>query len=161
MLRTFISRSRYVPPVQEQVATAVRNLRETMKVADDLGVKIAIENHMELRSEELLQIAARVASPNLGFCLDTGNSLAVLEDPLQAARNLAPLVLMVHLKDATISLTGDTAVMHGVPLGEGIVPLPEIVEVLRQECPDASIQLESLVSPRQQRGRRGSASRPL
>ena len=47
-------------------------------------MRIAIENHMELRSTELLQIAAQVASPVLGFCFDTGNSLAVLEEPIEA-----------------------------------------------------------------------------
>ncbi|MGQ9629317.1 MAG: sugar phosphate isomerase/epimerase family protein [bacterium] len=145
VLRTFVSRSRYVPPIREQIDAAVTNLRRTMRFADEVAVKIALENHMELTSEELLQIAARVGNPNLGFCFDTGNSLAVLEDPLKAAKNLAPLVLMVHLKDATITLTADTAVMHGVPLGEGIVPLKEITEVLREHAPEASLQLESLV----------------
>jgi sugar phosphate isomerase/epimerase len=145
VLRTFVSRDRYRPPVREQITSAVRNLRETMKFAEEVGVKVALENHMELTSEELLQIAAQVGSPSLGFCLDTGNSLAVLEDPLKAARNLAPLTLMVHLKDATITLTGDTAVMHGVPLGEGIVPLPAIVAVLWADAPEASVWLESLV----------------
>jgi len=145
VLRTFVSRSRYEPPVQVQADAAVANLRETMRFAEELGLKVAIENHMELRSEELLQIAARVGSPNLGFCFDTGNSLAVLEEPLAAARNLAPLVLMVHLKDATITLQADTALMHGVPLGEGIVPLREIVALLHEQAPQASVQLESLV----------------
>ena len=143
-LRTFVSRDRYEPPVDEQVRTAVANLRETMKCAEDLGVRVAIENHMELRSTELLQIAAQVASLNLGFCLDTGNSLAVLEEPLEAARNLAPLTFMVHLKDARVTLKAG-AKIHGVPLGEGIIPLPEIVAVLREGAPECSVWLESLV----------------
>lgn len=147
-LRTFVSRDRYEPPVEEQVRTATANLRETIKCAEDLGVRVAIENHMELRSTELLQIAAKVASPNLGFCFDTGNSLAVLEEPLEAARNLAPLTFMVHLKDARITLEADHAKIHGVPLGEGIVPLREIASVLRQEAPECSVWLESLVVER-------------
>ncbi len=148
-LRTFLSRDRYTPPIDKQIAVAVRNLRETMPVAEDLGVRVAIENHMDLTSVELLQLAGQVASPSLGFCLDTGNSLAVLEDPLEAARNLAPLTLMVHLKDARITLEAACARMHGVPLGEGIVPLGEIVAVLRRQAPGCSVWLESLVVERE------------
>jgi sugar phosphate isomerase/epimerase len=148
VLRTFLSRDRYRPPIEQQIEAAVVNLRETVLCAEDLGVRLAIENHMDLTSVELLRIAAEVASPWLGFCLDTGNTLAVLEQPLAAARNLAPLVFMVHLKDARITLEADRAVMHGVPLGEGIVPLCEIVDVLRARAPDCGVWLESLVVPR-------------
>ena len=149
VLRTFLSRDRYRPPVEQQIEAAVVNLRETVGCAADLGVRMAIENHMDLTSVELLQIAAEVASPWLGFCLDTGNTFAVLEEPLVAARNLAPLVFMVHLKDARITLEADRAIMHGVPLGEGIVPLREIVDVLRAKAPDCGVWLESLVVPRE------------
>jgi len=148
VLRTFLSRDRYSPPIEEQLAVAVADLRETVRCAADLGVRIAIENHMDVTCVELLQLLARVGSPWLGVCLDTGNPLAVLEQPLEASRNLAPVALMVHLKDARITLDADRAVMHGVPLGEGIVPLPEIVPLLRQYAPDCSVWLESIVVAR-------------
>jgi hypothetical protein len=37
--------------------------------------------------------------------------------------------------------------MHGVPLGEGIVPLPQIADLLRAHAPECSIWLESLIVP--------------
>lgn len=71
------------------------------RYAQKRGVMTLIENHGFFangcdRVERILHI---VHEKNYGLLLDTGNIVCVDEDPAIAARTLAPLCRMVHLKD--------------------------------------------------------------
>src|SRR5262245_57801895 len=45
------------------------------------NVRLAVENHKDLRVGELLDVLKRLDGPHVGVCVDTGNSIALLEDP--------------------------------------------------------------------------------
>jgi 3-oxoisoapionate decarboxylase len=45
------------------------------------GLRLAVENHKDWRVGELLDMLKRLGSRNVGVCVDTGNSIALLEDP--------------------------------------------------------------------------------
>src|SRR5262249_39584911 len=62
-------------------------------------VRMAVENHKDLRSLELLDLLKKLDSPFVGVCLDTGNSIALLEAPQKTTDLLAPLVFTTHIKD--------------------------------------------------------------
>jgi sugar phosphate isomerase/epimerase len=97
--------------------------RATLKVeahrAADVGLPLAIENHQDLTSEELIDIAGE-SGGNVGLVFDTGNPFAVGEDPIAFARRAATWIRHVHLKD-------------------GCVPLKEIAEMLP---PDLTASIE-------------------
>ena len=48
-------------------------------VAARAGIRLAVENHKDWRIDEMLGWLKRLSS-NAGVCLDTGNSIALLED---------------------------------------------------------------------------------
>ena len=100
--------------------------REARKAAD-AGLTVAIENHQDLGSEELLAFAEE-AGTNVGIALDTGNPFAVAEDPVAFARRVAPRVQHVHLKDYVSQFTPEGFRLIRCPIGDGCVPLQEIAD---------------------------------
>jgi len=137
VLRTFVGPFRWEPGSDPPglVSTATRNLQQALPLAGQLGVRIAIENHIDLLAEELLSLLEGVGSEYLGVCLDTGNPFGLLEDPLAVAEALGPYTLTTHLKEFRVSPRGDRLVLRGAALGEGDVPNEQIVDILRRRSP--------------------------
>jgi sugar phosphate isomerase/epimerase len=102
----------------------------------------AIENHADYRSGDLLQLLEMVDRASLQIQLDTGNAFAVAEEPVDAARALAPYVVSTHIKDMTIRpLTdparhGEWCKVLGSGIGEGDVDIPAIARILQENAPD-------------------------
>ena len=59
-------------------------------VVEKHGVKLAVENHKDFEATALVDLIKAADSPNVGACIDTGNSLALLEPPLETVEALAP-----------------------------------------------------------------------
>ncbi len=58
----------------------------------DMGVRIALENHAgDMQAKEVRTIIEESGKDAVGSCLDTGNPMWVVEDPLVTLEVLAPL----------------------------------------------------------------------
>src|SRR5262245_34966443 len=62
-------------------------------------VRLALENHKDWRVSEFLDLLKRLSSEWVGVCVDTGNNLALLEEPLGVVESLAPFAFSSHIKD--------------------------------------------------------------
>jgi sugar phosphate isomerase/epimerase len=111
----------------------VRHARRTLVAeaprAADAGLDIAIEDHQDFGSEELLDLATN-AGPNVGIVLDTGNPFAVGEDPVAFAHRVGPRVRHVHLKDYRAAFTEEGYRLVRCPIGDGSAPLAEMAKAL-------------------------------
>ena len=103
--------------------------RESSRVAD-AGLTLAVENHQDLGSEELVEITEALG-PLAGICFDTGNPFAVGEDPVAFARRAAHRIRHVHLKDYVAQFTNEGYRLVRCAIGDGAVPFTEIAAVLR------------------------------
>jgi 3-oxoisoapionate decarboxylase len=126
-------------PFLEEVLLA---LREATIVAERFGVSLAVENHQDLASEELLWLCDAIASPHFGITLDTGNPLATAEHPLDFFRRVAPHVKNVHLKDYWIYLSDEGYRLVRCPLGQGVVDFPALFAILTDANVDVSMSIE-------------------
>ena len=72
-------------------------LKKIIPAAEDQGVVLALENHIDLTADEMVDLITTLNSPWLGVCLDTGNSLRLVRDPLVVAAKLAPLTRATHV----------------------------------------------------------------
>lgn len=97
--------------------------------AADHGITVAIENHQDFGSAELLAFAEE-AGDNVGLTLDTGNAFPVAETPLSFARAVAHRVRHVHLKDYRVQFSDEGYRLVRCALGEGVVPFRELLELL-------------------------------
>ena len=123
---------------------AEASLRRAEPVARTAKVVLAVENHKDYRADEQLDLLTRLGSEWVGACVDTGNNLALLEDPLAAVAALAPFARTVHLKDIGLEPAADGFRMAEVPLGRGVLDLPRVVAALRAANPRVRFHLEMI-----------------
>jgi len=108
------------------------------------GLAVGIENHKDFRTNELIELLSSVGSPLVGACVDFGNNVAFLEDPLETAEKLAPFAITTHLKDMAVRPYEKGFELSEVPLGTGFLPLEKIVAVLRKSRPEIPLCLEMM-----------------
>jgi sugar phosphate isomerase/epimerase len=106
------------------------------------GLKLAIENHKDHTTEELVGMMKAISSEWIGVLVDTGNNLALLEEPHAVVEALAPCALSVHLKDMAVQPSDDGFLLSEVPLGTGMLDLPRMIAALRKANPGIVINLE-------------------
>ena len=107
-------------------------------------VRLAVENHKDWRIDEMLGWLERLDSPWVGVCLDTGNSIALVEEPHTVVEAYAPWTMTTHLKDMGVAEYDDGFLLAEVPLGEGFLDLPRIVATLRKHRPEVRLNLEMI-----------------
>jgi sugar phosphate isomerase/epimerase len=107
-------------------------------------VKLAIENHKDWRASELIDILKQIDSEWLGVTLDFGNSISLLEDPMEVVRTLAPRAFSTHVKDMGVAEYEDGFLLSEVPLGQGFLELKEIIDICRKYNPAITFNLEMI-----------------
>lgn len=107
-------------------------------------VRLAVENHKDWRIEEMLGWLKRLDSPWVGVCLDTGNSIALVEEPHAVVEAYAPWTMTTHLKDMGVAEYDEGFLLAEVPLGAGFLDLPWIVATLRRRRPEVRLNLEMI-----------------
>lgn len=139
--------------LEQGLAWVVDGLAAGAAYAAQHEITLVLENHGKLagRSEQVRAINEAVDSPALRSNLDTGNFLLVGENPVEAARNLADLVALVHLKDLTpapaeqseqVHLSQDGQRFTGAVVGEGLVDFRAIFDVLGRQGYEGWLSLE-------------------
>src|SRR2546423_7970058 len=108
------------------------------------GMRLAIENHKDRRVHELLDLLKRISSEYVGVCVDTGNNIALLEDPTEAVEALAPFAFSTHLKDMAVQEYEDGFLLSEVPLGDGFLDLKKMVALLQNANAKIQFNLEMI-----------------
>jgi sugar phosphate isomerase/epimerase len=117
-------------PRDRVLGWVIANLKELCPLAEETGIRIAVENHGDLRIAELERILAEVDSPALGVQYDVLEQVAIFEDPRQAADRLLPYAFTVHWNDAYPLLgPGGFRVAACLP-GQGILDLDGIFRLI-------------------------------
>lgn len=130
-------------PLEACMEETIRVFRSVKSQALDLGVKIALENHAgDMQAREILTIIQESGPDFVGSCLDTGNPLWVMENPLVTMEVLGPHVLTTHVRDSAVFDHPRGAAAQWVALGDGNVDLQQFVSLHKQLCPKAAMNLE-------------------
>jgi sugar phosphate isomerase/epimerase len=119
-----------------------RGLERAEPVARRHKIVLALENHKDQRIEERLAVLEALGSEHVGMCVDTANSIALLEDPMEVVRAYAPWVRSVHLKDHRVRRCDEGFLAADVPLGRGVLDLPQMVAVLKEARPGLRFTIE-------------------
>ncbi len=149
LMRTFMGFSRFErgTDVAGETSRAVALLRSLAPQAADLGIRIALENHCDATTPELQQVIERVGSPSVGVCVDLGNFMIHLENPVEAVRQLAPYIINTHFKDYDMKMENWGFKSYGVALGEGVIDLKAALDILVNEAHLDRIMLEIVSEP--------------
>lgn len=106
-------------------------LKQLAPIAEETGVRIGVENHQDATSADLVYLCQAVNSPNVGVTLDTGNPLAVAEDPVIFARTILPYLVHVHLKDYRMTPSPEGYRIFHCAIGAGVVNYPALFDLFR------------------------------
>ncbi len=117
-------------------------LRQATAIAERAGMNLAVENHQDLASEELLWLCESIGSQSFGITLDTGSTLATAEEPVDFARRIAPHAKNVHLKDYQVYMYNEGYRLVRCPLGQGVVNFPALFNIFSETCPQATMSIE-------------------
>ena len=107
-------------------------------------MRLGIENHKGWRSAEQANWLKQLGSEWVGVCLDFGNNISLCEEPLETCRALAPYTVFAHIKDMAVEEYEDGFLLSEVPMGEGILNLKEMVQMLRKVDPGMIFDLEMI-----------------
>lgn len=123
---------------------SISSLRLAEPVVRKFGVKLAVENHKDWRITEMIEILKLINSEWVGVTLDTGNNIALLEDPMEVVAALAPYAFTVHLKDMAIEEYEDGFLLAEINLGEGFLDIDKMITIIKKHNPDIRFNLEMI-----------------
>ncbi|MDQ3290178.1 MAG: sugar phosphate isomerase/epimerase, partial [Bacteroidota bacterium] len=123
---------------------ALKSLQLVEPVLRKHKMKLGVENHKDWRANELAAMLKQMNSEWIGVTLDFGNSISLLEDPMEVIQTLVPYVFSTHVKDMGVEEYPDGFLLSEVPLGKGILDLPKIFALCRQHNPNVTFNLEMI-----------------
>lgn len=133
-------------PHAPQIESLIRMFSEAVKIAERLNIKLALENHIDFNSDEILEIIKGVGSPNMGVNFDSGNFLRVLDDPIKAMEKLASYVFATHIKDL-LPVKGvpvnEWYFFSCVPTGKGLIENGKLAQILKNNGYEGFLAVET------------------
>lgn len=131
------------PNLDRCMEATVKALQSVRAEALDLGIRIAVENHAgDMQAREVKSLIEAAGKDFVGSCLDTGNPLWAVEDPLLTLETLGPYVVTTHIRDSAVFEHPRGAAVQWVALGDGSIDFRRFVELYQKLCPKAAMQLE-------------------
>jgi sugar phosphate isomerase/epimerase len=126
------------------VADYHKQIEVALPIVEKHQMPLGIENHKDWRVDDQVELYKRYSSEYLGVTLDTNNNISVLDDPMETVEKLAPYTFNVHLKDSAFEEYEHGFLLSEVPLGEGMLDMKRIVDVVRKAKPGVKFSLEMI-----------------
>ncbi len=139
VIRTYICFGEYDP---EKLEKAPGDIKQIVQLLKKYRIKLAVENHEEETTDEIIKIIKEVDNYWVGAHCDIGNSMMAWEDPIEAVRKLAPYAFTTHFKDHIIIEEDGEYKVCGVPAGDGNIDLDECFRILVEESRLERINIE-------------------
>lgn len=93
---------RYAGRVSQIIAQTIRDLHLLPQLDPEGRLNFLLEQHEDLKAQELVEILEAVQNPRLTLLFDFANMINAFETPEAALATMAPYVTDVHIKDAKI-----------------------------------------------------------
>ncbi len=126
------------------VTESHRRIAQAVPILEKHRMALGLENHKDWTADEMVALLERHASEYLGVCVDTGNNISLLDEPLDVVRKLAPYAVTTHFKDMAVMDYPEGFLLSEVPLGQGILDLQWMVDSIRKARPRARMNLEMI-----------------
>jgi len=130
----------------DEFARSARQALERLRLVEPImarhRMRLAVENHKGHRVDEWLDLLRRLGSEWIGMCVDTGNSFALCEDPMEVVRAYSPFAFSVHVRDHAVQEYEEGFLFIDTALGQGFFDVPAMIRVLREARPDVHLNLE-------------------
>ncbi len=133
------------PEIARHLESMTRVIKNVSPQVRDSGVKLALENHnADLQAREIRALIEDVGRDVLGVCLDSGNPLAIMEDPHLTLEILGPYAATTHVRDSAVWRVPEGVAMRWVNMGEGNVDIDGWVKKFVKMHPTMPLTFENL-----------------
>ena len=129
---------------QSHVAESHRLLAAAVPLLDNYKIPLGLENHKDWTADELVQLMQQYSSEYFGVCLDFGNNIALLDNPMEAIEKLAPYTVTTHVKDIAVAPYDEGILLSEVILGTGLIDLPRAIQLIHSSRPQTRMTLEMI-----------------
>ena len=144
---------RQTPLVEHQWPVVAETLAEVEQIASDYGLIQALHPHFGCLVETTAEIEQVLHASDTALVLDTAHFLLGGGDVAEMAKRYLDRIALVHIKDVNLGIAaqvtaGELSLMQGVqqglfpPLGQGGLPIAEIVDLLEKSGRDLWYVLE-------------------
>lgn len=130
------------PEVMKQLVDIYEEIKAALPLLEEEGIKLAIENHTDTYADEVIWLIKQINHPLVGACVDTVNSMCVLEDPVSAVEKLAPYAFVNHFCDHKLDRDEFGLRFHGVALGDGDIDCVKVYNTIKEVSPTDRITFE-------------------
>src|SRR5579859_1679075 len=129
--------------IEARIADTAKVCKACKSQAQDVGVKIAIENHAgDMQAWELVTLIEEAGRDYVGATMDSGNATWTLEDPRESLEVLGPYALTTGLRDSMVWEVPDGARVQWTPFGEGLIDAKAYFKRFGELCPNVPANLE-------------------
>jgi 3-oxoisoapionate decarboxylase len=126
------------------VTASRKNIEAALPILEKYKMPLALENHKDWTADEMVALMKSRASEYLGVCLDFGNNISLLDDPMNVAEMLAPFTIATHVKDMGVEWYNDGFLLSEMVLGQGFLDLPRMISLIRKARPTTRFSLEMI-----------------
>ncbi len=131
--------------IEKKIEETIKVCKSARSLALDSGVKIGVENHAgDMQAWELAGLVEAAGKDYVGVCLDSGNAVWTLEDPLASLEILGPYAATSSLRDSAVWESERGAMVEWTDMGDGQVDWKRYVARFAELCPDCPFNLETI-----------------
>jgi 3-oxoisoapionate decarboxylase len=127
--------------IELHIKEVIRAMKAVRSKARDAGLKFAMENHIELRTEELVRIIEEEGRDVCGALFDLANTVIVLDDPMRALKMLGKNILCTSARDFMVYPSDEGATVQCTSIGKGMVDYKFYYRFLAENCPGVPIHI--------------------
>jgi sugar phosphate isomerase/epimerase len=129
---------------QTFVTRSHKSIETAAPLLDRYKIPLGLENHKDWTADEFTALMENYATEYLGICLDFGNNISLLDDPMEAIRKLAPYTTVTHMKIIDVRRYEDGFLLSEVVPPNGMLDLPAVIETIRSARPETRFVLEMI-----------------
>jgi len=126
------------------VGDSQSNIAAAVPILEKHKMPLALENHKDWTADEMATLMKSHSSEYLGVCLDFGNNISLLDDPMNVVEMLAPFTIATHVKDMGVEWSNDGFLLSEMVLGQGFLDLQRMLSLVRSARPSVRFSLEMI-----------------
>jgi len=132
--KTIYGGNRYLSETfADSIDSFKKQLSLILPFLEEYKVSLAIENHQDFHSFELIDICKSISEEYIGLTWDVGNSISVLQSPENFYNTANHAIKNVHLKDYKVYKSDLGISLERCPLGEGYVDYIDVMRKLKNQ----------------------------
>jgi sugar phosphate isomerase/epimerase len=135
-------RSRYKKNWKFKIKSIIKLINKIVPFLKKNNIKLALENHQDLDSNDLIQIIKKTESQFVGVNFDIGNAFATCEFPFEFLKKIEKYLLNIHLKDYLIIKTRNGFALQRCPVLSGDAEIKKIMNYLKKKNIKVPLSLE-------------------